>query len=358
MRKRGLIFTKERLEYLYTSKIFSINEIAEEFGCNSTNILYWMKKFNIKRRPAYRKKINIPRNVLHNLYWEQNLTVNEIAKRYGIKYGRTVHKKLVKHGIKTKSISQALTKKFKCNFSGNLSEKAYLLGLRAGDFYVRRMRKNIRVQTTSTHLAQIRLLERSIRKYGEVKTYLSKNKSRGDEWFIYSDLTPSFEFLLKKPLEIPNWILKNDDCFYSFLASYMDCEGNWHLAKSHKNNTRFFFRLRTGDKRILEQIKERLESDGFYVTHGLEYYKGYRNVGNNIQKLNINIYNLTLNRKGDIILLIRKLLPYSKHPEKISKMRCFLANKDRKWNEIVVYWLKIKKEINQQLLKNQPTKTN
>ena len=239
--RKNLGINKEILVELYVNQKLSLSEIAKKFGCNGTNILYWLKKYDIKRRPAYRKKIDVPKEVLEDLYWKKNLTTSEIANKFGIKRGGTVRKKLVKYGIKTKTLSQAMTKKFKCDFSGNLTEKAYLLGLRAGDFYSQRMKESIRLQTTSTHSAQVDLLRQAIEKYGEVRTYLSKNKSRSDEWFIYSDLTQSFEFLLKKSLEIPDWIIKNDKYFYSFLAAYMDCEGNWHLAKSHKNYIRFFF---------------------------------------------------------------------------------------------------------------------
>jgi len=349
---RGLKITKDILMELYVNRKLSLNEIAKKFGCNGTNILYWLKKFGIKRRPANQNYIHIPRETLKQLYWKKNLTTSEIARKFGIKHGRTVHKKLVKYGIKTKTVSQALTKKFKCDFSGDLTEKAYFLGLRAGDFNVRQQHKTVRIQTTSTHSAQIILLERSVEKYGEVRTYLSKSKSREDEWFIYSDLTPSFDFLLKKTLEIPDWILKNDNNFYSFLAAYMDCEGNWHLAKSHENCVRFFFRLRTGDKKILEQIRNKL-SENFYVTYRLECYKGYRKSGDIIMKFNSDIYNLTINRKEDIMSLIKKLLPHSKHPEKITKMRFFLENKNKKWSEVEPVWMKIRKEIGSSLLKNQ-----
>jgi len=201
--KKGLKFTKKQLKGLYLDKGLSLNEIGKQFGFCNTNILYWLKKFGIKRRPAYRKKIDISKKVLENLYWNKNLSSTKIAKIFGIKHGRNILKKLNKFGIPTKTVSQALTKKFKKPFSGQLGEKAYFLGLRAGDFYAKWARKSIRVQTTTTHLAQLNLLKNAFKDYGEMRVYLTKNKSSEDEWFVYIDLDSSFKFLLTKPDKIP-----------------------------------------------------------------------------------------------------------------------------------------------------------
>ena len=138
----------------------------------------------------------------------------EIAEKLGNINARTIRKKLKKFGIPTRSLSEALTKKLKRPFLNNLNEKAYFLGLRAGDFYAKWIRKSIRVQTTTTHLAQIGLLKNAFKNYGETRVYLMKNKSSeggwsGNEWFAYVDLHPSFQFLLKKPNKIADWILKD-----------------------------------------------------------------------------------------------------------------------------------------------------
>lgn len=348
--KKGLGFTRGELEDLYLSKGLSLNQIARRFDCNCTNILYWLKKFDIKRRPAYRKKIDIPKNILIDLYWNKNLTTSEIAKEFGIRYGRTVNKKLKRLGIPTKTISQAMTKKFKRPFQNNLYEKAYFLGLRAGDFYGKWARKSIRIQTTTTHLAQVELLKKSFEKYGEIRTYLSKNNSREDEWFIYVDLDPSFDFLLTKPEKIPTWILDKDEYFYNFLSAYSDCESNWNLTKSHGKHLRFTFRLRTGDKIILEQIKMNFEGKGLYPLLDLIVTKGIKSKFGNFNK---EIYNLTLNKREDILYLISKLLPLSKHSEKIRKMEFILKNKDKNWEEIELNWNDLRGKIKKELLKNQ-----
>ena len=350
--KKGLKFTKKQLENLYWNKKLSLSQIGKQFHCHNTNILYWLKKFEIKRRPAYRKKIEIPKAVLENLYWNKNLPTREIAKMFGIKHGRTVLKKLNKFEIPTKTLSQAMTKKFKKPFSNDLGERAYFLGLRAGDFYAKCPHKSIRVQTTTTHLAQLNLLKNAFRNYGETCLYLTKNKSREDEWFVYMDLDSSFSFLLTKPNKIPDWILKNNKYFFQFLAAYMDCEGTWKVQKSHQKHIRFMFKIKTGDLKILQQIKEKLEILGYHLYLYLERKKGTK-TKSSYGIYNQNIYDLSINRKEEIISLINKLLPLSKHSEKIRKMEFILKNKEKKWKEIEKKWTKLRDKIKRELLKNQ-----
>jgi len=348
--KKRLKFTKNQLENLYWNKKLSLSQIGERFYCQGTNILYWLKKFKIKRRPAYLKKVDIPKNILKDLYWNKNLSSEEIAKMFGVRHGRTIRKKLKKLGIPTKTVSQALTKKFKKPFLGRLEEKAYFLGLRAGDFYAKWARKSIRVQTTTTHLAQIDLLKNAFKNYGETRVYLSKNKSREDEWFIYVDLHPSFKFLLKKPDKIPDWILEDKKYFFQFLAAYMDCEGSWRIQKSHQKHVRFMFNIATGDSKILKQIKKGLETLSYHPYLYLDKEKGSRT---SYGVYNQDVFELTLNRKEEIMSLINKLLPLSNHSEKIRKMKFILENKNKKWSEIEEKWIKLRDEIKKELLKNQ-----
>jgi len=171
-----------------------------------------------------RKKLKLTRNQLKNLYLKKKMSSLKIAEKFGNVNARTIRKKLKKFGIKTRTISEALTRKLKRPFLHNPKEEAYFLGLRAGDFHAKWARKSVRIQTTTTHLAQIDLLKNSFKDYGETRTYLIKNKTRENEWFIYADLHPSFDFLILKPKEIPGWILKDKKCFFQFLAAYMDCE--------------------------------------------------------------------------------------------------------------------------------------
>jgi|TARA_B100001964_G_scaffold148365_2_gene163507 hypothetical protein len=350
MMKKELKFTKEQLEDLYLKQKLSLSQIGKKFNCHNTNMLYWLRKFNIKRRPAQTPNaVYIPKEILYDLYINKKQSSLQIAEKLGKVNDRTIRKKLKKFGIKTRSLSEAGTIKFKASFSEDLRDKAYLLGLRAGDFHVKWARKSIRVQTTTTHTAQVDLLKKSFEKYGEIRKYYSKNKARQDEWFIYTDLDKSFKFLLKKSEEIPQWILENIDNFYSFLTAYMDCEGCWRVAKSHKNSVRFFFNIGSNDKKIMKEIKEKLTSLGYYALIYLDKKKGDNTPYGFYNK---DIYRVVINRKSDIIRLIKNLIPLSKHSEKVRKMKFIIKNKSKKWFEIEKDWNKLKEQIKRELLKN------
>lgn len=43
---------REALEKLYWKEKLSLSQIAKKLGVTGGAILYWMRKFNIKRRPA------------------------------------------------------------------------------------------------------------------------------------------------------------------------------------------------------------------------------------------------------------------------------------------------------------------
>lgn len=348
--KKGLKFTKDQLENLYLNKKLSLSQIGERFYCQGTNILYWLKKFKIKRRPAYRKKVDIPKRVLKDLYLNKKMSSLKIAEKLGTVNAKTIRRKLKKFGIPTRSLSEALTRKFKRPFPNDLNEKAYFLGLRAGDFYAKWVRKSIRVQTTTTHLAQINLLKNAFRNYGKTCVCLLKNKSRENEWFVYVDLDPSFSFLVLKPNKIPDWILKNKKYFFQFLAAYMDCEGSWKIQRSHRKHIRFMFKIRTCDLKILRQIKSKLEILRYHPYLYLENRKGTKT---SYGMYNRDKFDLTVNRKKEIISLVNKLLPLSKHSEKIRKMNFILENKNKEWNEIQKKWTKLRSEIIKELLKNQ-----
>jgi hypothetical protein len=327
----------------------SLGQIGNEFGCNGTNILYWLRKFGIERRPAYPKKIDVPKDILNELYWNKGMKPREIAKQFGIKNERTIRKKLEKYGIRRKTVSEALTIKFKAPFTGNLAERAYLLGLRTGDFHAKWARKSVRIQTTTTHQAQVDLLARSFKKYGEMRKYLSKNKARGKEWFIYVDLHPSFSFLLNKPEKIPSWIPSNDKYFYNFLAAYTDCELNWNITKSHKNLWRASFRLSTGDMNILEQINARLTTEGLYPLLSLKTKKGTQS---GFGKYTVDMYEIVLNRKEDVYFIINRILPFSKHSEKIRQMKLIFESEGKSWEVFEPMLKKLRQEIKKEILKD------
>jgi hypothetical protein len=245
-----------------------------------------------------------------------------------------------------KTASQCHTKKFKADFCGNPQLKAYLLGLRAGDFHGRQMRKGIRIQTSTTHKALFNLMKFSFENYGEPKSYLYQYKNRQPEWFIYTDLNSSFMFLCEKPKDVPDWICESDSTFLQFFTAYFDCEGSVRVFKGHEKFIRFALTMGTGDDAILKSFLRVLKSMGY---HPLLYTMGkMKSIGKYQSKLDM--YRLVLYRKNEVLHLIERILPISKHSEKIRKMNLVLQHKDSTWDEIEDEWYELKAEIKKEII--------
>jgi len=101
---------------------------------------------------------------LQDLYVRQRLSLRLIAIQKGC-YPETVRKYLVLYGISRRSVSEAKIKYPRKSFSGELTEKAYLLGFRAGDLCVHtanysKTSQTIIVACSSTVPEQIELIRR------------------------------------------------------------------------------------------------------------------------------------------------------------------------------------------------------
>mgnify|MGYP001588495414 FL=1 len=137
--------------------------------------------------------------------------------------------------------------------------------------------------------------------------------------------------------------------FFQFLAAYMDCEGSWKVQKNHQRHVRFMFKIRTGDLRILKQIKKGLE---MYDYHPYLYLQKEKGSKTSYGTYNQDMFDLTLNAKKEVLSLANKLLHLSKHSEKMRKMNFVLKNKNKGWDEIQRKWAKLKDEIKKELLRN------
>ena len=99
----------------------------------------------------------------------------------------------------------------------------------------------------------------------------------------------------------------------------------------------------------MKEIKEKLTSLGYYALIYLDKKKGDNTPYGFYNK---DIYRVVINRKSDIIRLIKNLIPLSKHSEKVRKMKFIIKNKSKKWFEIEKDWNKLKEQIKRELLKN------
>lgn len=271
----------------------------------------------------------ISKEVLQELYWEKGLSLSKIAKIYDMKSPNGVAFHMDKFNLsRRKSSRKDYAKK---QFSGKLDEKAYLIGLRAGDISAQKHCRLIAVCTTSPKKAQMRMFRDAFGKYSHVNEYEARGGFTEKSRKINAYLHPSFDFLIEKPKSIPAWVLSKDKLFHSFLAGYCDSEASWIITKHKKYNEKWrdlIFSLGTCDKTILEQINQKLKELGFnshfYLVRRKDIY-GER-------KCNLDLYRVMIMSHKDVVRLAEILLPLSKHEEK-QKAQSRLIKYEKKNNE-------------------------
>lgn len=339
------MISNAKMKELYWKKNLTLEKIAKIYGVNNVTILNWMKKYKIPRR-TYWNKLNISKELLQDLYHRKKMSSLKIAEKLGAN-SRTIRRIMERYEIPRRTLSEACTKNQKTPFDDNSQTKAYMIGLRTGDVHARYMKRSVRAQTSTTHPAQVEMMRRTFEKFSKVCIYKFFNKRAAgrptNEWFVYSDLHPTFSWLIEKPDSTPKWILNKDRLFWQFLSGYMDSEASWKVLKSHKDSLRFVLRIATQDKKILEQINSKLRSLGY---NSLLYFDTHAGIRSGRLKNNLDMYALMVYRRADIISMCRKLLHISKHDEKIKQMKLILEHKDAtNWSRIKEDVMNLRQEI-------------
>jgi len=351
MANKERVLNKEELERLYWRNGLSTHKIAMLFSINPQMVRYLALKYGIKLRPPksiQKKKYNVSKKLLENLYLKQKLPMTKVAEKLGIKAHSTVVLKLLQCSIPLRTMSEVKTKYPRIPFSTDQNEKAYMIGLRAGDVSCFKSFHRVIVSTSTTHPAQVDMIKDVFEKYSHVNAFIHKDKRGIKEFHVQCGLHHSFDFLLNKPNEIPNWILNNDNIFYYFLAGYSDCETNWDISKKDKNSIKIEFNLRTNDMTISEQIHSKLISEGFNSKFGVYVKKGKKATYGTYTK---DMYFVRLYRKQDTIRLAKIILPLSQHKEKIGRMKLICSLKeDSGWNDIEHKVLNLRREIKESRL--------
>jgi hypothetical protein len=192
-------------------------------------------------------KIKISKKELIRLYVKQNYSPYKIARIFSCSFS-TITNRLKQYYIPLKNNSLARIKYSKKNFSGDLPEKAYMLGFRLGDLNVYQTSDRsevIVVRCNTTRIEQLELLEKIFIKYGHV-SYPNKIKNKQNSIHINVFLNKSFVFLLPKRDLVESWINKNNECCLAFIAGYFDAEANFGI-----NQNRARVKVDSYDKNIL-----------------------------------------------------------------------------------------------------------
>lgn len=271
--RKGIKVTKEQLFRWYHEEGKSTDDIAVLLGIDRANVIYWMKKLDVPRR----------------------------------------------------SKSEALTKTWRADFSGDLEEKAYLLGFRLGDLHVYHLRpdsgRTIRVMCASSKDAQIRLIRSLFEPYVFVNVTPKLDGKTGIDCYV----NMSFDFLLPKQDEIENWILSNERFSLAFLAGYIDAEGSFGIDMNGSAN----LKIDSYDVGILHQlhgILTRLD----IVCPPPNLIKSKENAK---QKLNQDLWRLGVYRKSSMDRLCALLDVYLQH-------------EDRR-HDMMIAWLNARNRIEQ-----------
>jgi len=305
---------------LYLNENLSLFKIGKKLGYSSRTIEIRAKECEIKLRNPGPPAPKINDNNLKYLYLKKRMSSRKIAKLYSCAYS-TVDARVRKLGLPIRTLAAAHIITKRLNFSGNLKEKAYLIGFRIGDLRVRKMYKNsetILVDCGSTKIEQIRLIKKLFWKYGRV--WISESKPTG-KIQIECGLNKFFIFLLKKHEKFPNWISRKKSSLLSAIAGFADAEGSFFVDKSQKYSN---FSIGNYNLNILKQIKLWLIKFRYTPRLFMGVKKGY--TGKEGYSHNNNYWILSIYRKKDLYLFTKKVLPYLKHKDKIVSARKVIRN--------------------------------
>lgn len=258
MRKQIIKISKYQLENLYFKKKLSISEIAKKLNYCRETIEREFEKHKISLRShsetmkLIMDKDRIKKSLLLELYWRKKLTPKQIGKNLK-KHPETIRRLMREYFLKRRPRSEISTCYQKFSFSGNLKEKAYLIGFRIGDLRVKlSTSKNlILADCTSTKIEQINLFKNLFGEYGHI--WVGKPRENGNRVFAVR-LNRTFDFLLPKKDCIPWWIRKNSNYFLSFFAGYIDAEGCIRVGKNNMAS----LTISSYEKNILKQFHQGL----------------------------------------------------------------------------------------------------
>lgn len=267
-----------------------------------------------------RAKIQIPKDILQRLYWEEYQSPSKIAKIYNCD-SMTIRTRMRELGILFRSPSGARMRYRKFDFSGNLIEKAYLIGFRLGDLNVYRTGEDselVVARCNTTQMVQVNLIDELFSKYGRIT--ISKGKYSIN---VNCYLNKTFDFLLPKHKDVPIWIRDNNKASWAFIAGYTDAEGNFIL-----NQTRARFKIDSYDVEILAWITMWLREQNVNVKFRRIYKKG--DLRSDKLYYNNDLWRVNINEASSLLRFIEFIKPFMRHKTRLYDLQVCKKNIERR----------------------------
>ncbi len=256
-----------------------------------------------------RAKIVIPKEILHRLYWQEDLSPIEIAKQYKCD-PITVRTRMRELGIAVRSQSSARMRYKKYDFSGDFIEKSYLIGFRLGDLNVYQTSEGsdlVVVRCNTTQAVQVELMKKLFSPYGHVTVSHGKHSIN-----INCYLNRSFMFLLSKN-GTPLWLYGDDSYILAFIAGYIDAEGSFLL-----NQRKARFKMDAYDENILCPMAEWLQQQGINVKIRKIGLSGQERSDGTI--FHHDLWRININEAQSLGHFIRMIKPYIQHQARLQQI--------------------------------------
>ncbi|MBN1979358.1 MAG: hypothetical protein JW918_18330 [Anaerolineae bacterium] len=303
---RGIDLPEELAREWYTGQQLSIAAIAERLDCSETAVRNKLAQYGIERRaPWAHNAVELGEDELRRLYAEEGMTLEAIAEAYDCS-AATVSRKMSRFGIAARSPWRE--RYLRHNFSGDPLEKAYLVGFRLGDLTVRRAELSIEVLMTTTCQEQVDLMYKLFDRYGHVYEHHRPDK----KVFMQARLDDSFDFLLPKEDRIPDWVLADTECFFAFLAGYIDADGSIRIAGNHSAR----LDIQSYDSGFQKDTWKQLTAQGFSLSEPtIVVPAGYTNAAGIVR--NKDTWGLNVHCRREIARLLQCLIPHLKHEKRL-----------------------------------------
>jgi len=271
-----------------------------------------------------RKKKKIQKHTLYELYFRKKLSLQNVGKIMGC-CKETVAARMKDYDLTPRKSGVWQTKYKKQDFSGDEVEKSYLLGFRIGDVSVRRPYKNSKIIVIRCHTTQqdqLKVIKELFQDYGQLVISKSQSASKKPSFFVNCNLNKSFFFLLlSKPYKMPYWVVKDFNKSVSFMAGYVDAEGNFIL-----NQGKARFKIDSYDFFILDCVHRWLKRYGIKSKFRIITKRGSIGYNNRTTSLPQSLWRLNVNEAYSLLRFCALILPFSKHRKRIKDMLTCVSN--------------------------------